>query len=72
MNVPMIIYILGWILKIEGILMLPSFAVGLIYGESCGIWFLVIGAAAILLGSLMSRKRPGDHVFYLKEGCVTI
>ena len=33
MNGAMIVYILGQVLRIEGLLMLPSFFVGLIYGE---------------------------------------
>ena len=43
MNGAMILYILGQVLRIEGLLMLPSFLVGLIYGERQGWVYLVMG-----------------------------
>lgn len=71
MNGAIIVYILGHVLKIEGLLMLPSFLVGLIYREQEGWVYLIVGCVCVVLGSLMSWKRPRNSFFYLKEGCVT-
>ncbi|MGN0370702.1 MAG: TrkH family potassium uptake protein [Butyrivibrio sp.] len=70
MNVAIIRYILGYILKIEGLfLMLPS-VVAAIYHEKEGFFYLGVGVFCIIFGILLSLKKPSDSVFYLKEGCV--
>ena len=51
MNGRMIINILGHVVKIEGLLMLPSFLIGLIYGESQGWVFLTMAAVCLLMGT---------------------
>ena len=71
MNGAMIIYILGHVLRIEGLLMLPSFLVGLIYGESQGWTYLVWGAACFGFGTLITLRKPQNTQIYLKEGCVS-
>ena len=71
MNGAMIIYILGQVLRIEGLLMLPSFLVGLIYGERQGWVFLIWGLVCVLVGTLMTLKKPKNTMIYLKEGCVS-
>ena len=71
MNGAMIVYILGQVLRIEGLLMLPSFFVGLIYGEKQGWAFLLMGAVCLAVGTLMSLKKPKNTMIYLKEGCVS-
>ena len=71
MNGAMIIYILGQVLRIEGLLMLPSFLVGLIYGEKQGWAFLFMGAVCLVVGTMMSLKKPRNTMIYLKEGCVS-
>ena len=71
MNGAMILYILGQVLRIEGLLMLPSFLVGLIYGESQGWTFLVWGLACVGIGTLITLKKPKNTMIYLKEGCVS-
>ena len=71
MNSSIIRYILGQVLKIEGILMLLPCLVALIYQESVGFYYLVTALLCIILGFLMTFKKPSDFVFYLKEGCVT-
>jgi len=70
MNGSMILFILGYVLRIEGLLMLPASLVGLIYGETEGWAYLAVGLLSILLGTWFSRKRPVNTVFYLKEGCI--
>ncbi len=71
MNGAMIVYILGQVLRIEGLLMLPSFLVGLIYGERQGWIFLIWGLVCVLLGTLITLKKPKNTMIYLKEGCVS-
>ena len=70
MNGSMILFILGYVLRIEGLLMLPAFLVGIIYGEPEKWAYLAVAALCILLGTWFIRKRPENSVFYLKEGCV--
>ncbi len=70
MNAYMVFYILGQVLRLEGIFMLlPAFA-GLIYREEQGWVFLIMAAALFFLGFMLSFKKPKDTTIYLKEGCV--
>lgn len=69
MNTSVIKYILGHVLKIEGLLMLLPCAVALIYGETEGIYFAAVALSCLLLSLLAGRKKPESTVFYLKEGC---
>ena len=71
MNIPIIIYIQGKVLMIEGFLMLLPCLVSVIYREKTGFAFLFVGVVCILAGFLSSRKKPENSVFYLKEGCLT-
>lgn len=68
----MILYFLGWVLKIEGILMILPCAIALIYQELSGLYFLGIGLFCVTSGWLMSRKKPSNTVFYAKEGFVSV
>ena len=72
MNIKAIIYILGWILNIEGVFMMLPFVVSLIYGEQQGISFLIIALLCALLGIIIVAKKPKNMVFYEKEGYVTV
>lgn len=70
MNKAIIRYILGTILKTEGFLMILPCIVAIIYHESEGFIYLCVATACILLGFLISLKKPAEHVIYLKEGCI--
>lgn len=70
MNSSMIRYILGYILKTEGALMLLPCLVALLYREPQGWYYLMIAALCGLLGILSSLHKPDSHIFYLKEGCI--
>lgn len=71
MNSSIIRFILGNVLKIEGLLLfLPAIISG-IYLEHEGLSYVSVAAACLLLGFLMTRKPPQNQVFYLKEGCIT-
>lgn len=70
MNRSIIRYILGYILRIEAILMLFPCVVAVIYTEKEGFAFLTVAFICAGLGQLMSMHKPGNNIFYLKEGCV--
>ena len=70
MNGLMIVNILGHVLRIEGLLMLPSFLIGLGYRESTCWVYLIMAAVCVAAGSLMLLKSPKDTFFCLKDGCV--
>ena len=70
MNSSIIRYILGSVLKVEAVLLLLPCLTAVIYQESVGLYYLGIAAACALLGLLMTRRKPQNFVFYLKEGCV--
>ncbi len=71
MNSSIIRFILGYVLKIEAILMLLPCLVAVIYQEKEGLYFLLVAFLCGFLGWLMTRKKPDNYVFYLKEGCVS-
>lgn len=70
MNTSIIRYIIGYIMKIEAILMLFPCVVSAIYRESEGIWYLLVASLCGIVGILLTLKKPMNSVFYLKEGCV--
>lgn len=72
MNTSMIRYILGNVLKIEGLLLFLPVLVSLIYQEiQVGTVYLCTAMATFLVGLLISLNKPSDSLFYLKEGCIT-
>ena len=58
MNKRTIIYILGWVLLIEGLAMQASTLVGLWYHEKNYIYFLFIGLALMALGGIVLVNKP--------------
>ena len=70
MNKSMIAYILGWILKLEGLFMLIPILVAVIYREHNGIWFVVVAACSLALGTLITHRKPENNIFYMREGCI--
>lgn len=70
MNSSIIRFILGYVLKTEAALLLLPCLIALIYSEKEGIWYLPVAAVCLLLGLLMTRRKPTNSVFYLKEGCI--
>lgn len=69
MNKRLIIYILGWVLIIEGAAMQIATVTSLIYREHEGLYFLGTGAVCALLGVLALKiKKPKNMVLYQKAG----
>ena len=72
MNYGMVIYILGWILKIESVMLLLPCIVAVIYRESAGISFLITAVIALVIGTLMSLRKPTRTKVYGRDGFVTV
>lgn len=70
MNTSIIRYLLGCVLKIEAVLMLLPFLVGILYGEHEAFAYLITFALCGILGILLTIKKMKSTIFYLKEGCV--
>lgn len=70
MNRSIVIYVLGYILKTEGILMSLPCLIALLYQESEGWAYVIVALISIFSGYLLTRRKPKDYVIYLKEGCV--
>jgi trk system potassium uptake protein TrkH len=68
MNKRLVLYILGWVLVIEGLAMQGSTLVGLWYHEKTYIYFLVIGVALMVLGGIIVLKKPKNTRMYRKDG----
>lgn len=66
----MIAYILGWIMKLEGLFMLIPVLVALIYREHNGMWFAIVAVCALVFGAVVTHKKPESNVFYMREGCI--
>ena len=63
MNGSIIRFILGNVLKIEGLLLfLPAIVSG-IYFEHEGIYYVSVAAVCLILGFLMTRKKPKSQVW---------
>lgn len=72
MNRRMVIFFLGWVLRIEAILMLLPIIVSAIYREKAV--FTLIGIAAVSYGTgfLCSCKKPANQTLYTREGFVAV
>lgn len=70
MNGAIIRYILGYVLKMEGLLLILPCFVAAIYNETEGFYYLIVGIICMVLGISLSYRKPDNSVFYLKEGCV--
>lgn len=71
MNSSIIRYILGYVLKIEAILLFLPCIVSVIYAEDEGLYYLLVSITILILGHLMTHKKPKNFIFYLKDGCIT-
>lgn len=72
MNIGMIKYFLGWILGLEGALMLLPCLVAVIYRETSGFSIAGVACFAVLSGWLLTHKRPKNTIFYAREGFVSV
>ncbi len=72
MNYSIIRYILCWVLQIIcGLMALPC-VTAVIYQEKSGWAFALVMVLGVLLGEVGKRIKPKSHVFYAREGFVTV
>ena len=72
MNKKMIIYILGKMMGVEGLLLLIPALVSLIYHEKSVISFLIVAAILLAIYMVFGRKLPASKQIYGKEGFVIV
>lgn len=69
MNKRIILYILGWVLIIEGAAMQIATVTSLIYKEHEGMYFVIIGCVSAALGLMAIKiKKPAKMILYQKAG----
>lgn len=69
MNKRIILYILGWVLIIEGAAMQIATVTSLIYREHEGMYFVITGFISAALGFMAIKiKKPAKMVLYQKAG----
>ena len=66
----MIVFILGQIIRLEGLLMIIPCLTSLIYQEHEIFAFLIVIISCLVIGTLMTLRKPANQTIYLKEGCV--
>lgn len=73
MNRKIILKILGWVFSLQGVFMLPSCLVGLIYREyTDALIYLLLAAACSAAGLLLRHVKTESSTFYAKEGFVAV
>lgn len=72
MNRKSVTYFLGWVLKIEAILMLIPMITAVIYKETAGFYFAGVALFSYILGMALSYKKPENTSFYVREGFVIV
>ena len=73
MNYKMLRYITGQLLIVECLLMIPSVIVSLVYGEIARLSaFLIPMIAMLLIGLLLSFKKPENKTLRVKDGFVIV
>ena len=72
MNKKMIVYILGKMMGVEGLLLLIPALVSLIYHEKSVISFLIVAAILLIIYMVFGRKLPASKQIYGKEGFVIV
>ena len=68
MNKRLIVYILGWVLIVEGAAMQIATVTSFIYGEHVGTLFLGVGACRHFGLACRKSKKPKNPVLYQKAG----
>ncbi|MDO5590504.1 MAG: TrkH family potassium uptake protein [Lachnospiraceae bacterium] len=72
MNRRMILYILGKMMGVEGVLLLLPAFVGLVYQEESGGYFLIPAAALAMIYVVFGIRKPKKTKIYAKEGMIIV
>ena len=70
MNLPIIRFVLGSILKIQAFFFLLPIITALVYKEETLPVYLMVAVGSFVIGVLATLKKPKESVFYLKDGCI--
>ena len=72
MNYGMIIYILGYIMKVESAFMLIPMIISAFYNEKSVVAFIITIIILLVTGFTCTLKKPRDKVIYAKEGFIIV
>lgn len=72
MNYLIVKSIIGRVLYFEAAFMLLPCITSLIYQEYSGWSFVFTALLCVLIGAILTRKKPTNSIFYVKEGFVTV
>ncbi len=72
MNYRIIAYIVGWVFNLQAIFMVLPILTAVIYGEKDIFAFFAAIVVCLVLGLPLTRKKPSNKVFYIKDGCVAV
>ena len=72
MNYRIIAYIVGWVFNLQAIFMVLPCIAAVIYQEEELYDFLIPIILCLAIGLFLTRKKPRNKVFYIKDGCVTV
>lgn len=72
MNYSIVLYILGCVLKFESAFLVLPALVGLIYREHASISYLAVAVLCLILGVLLTHKKPRSTNLYTREGFVAV
>lgn len=72
MNYSIIFNIIGWVIKVQGFLMLLPALVSVIYQEKNSGIFFSCAVIYYIVGKFLTLKKPKDNRFYAKEGFVAV
>ena len=72
MNYSVIRYIIGWVIKLEGLFLLLPSLVGLIYLEPQGWSFFFVSLLCLGIGFFLTGKKPENQLYFAREGFVTV
>lgn len=73
MNTAMILYFLGWVLKVEAISLLLPMLTAVIYGEWHELWsFVIVAVLCALIGFACTAKKAKKPTFFAREGFVCV
>ena len=70
MNIKSVLYVLGWILRLESVFMLLPVTCSLIYRESEGFAFAAVAVCALAASLLLAGTKKKEITFYAREGFV--
>ncbi|NLJ89975.1 MAG: TrkH family potassium uptake protein [Clostridiales bacterium] len=72
MNLKMVVFILGYIMRLEGALLLLPLVVAIYYKDATIASFLITMLLLFLIGYILSFKKPKNQIIYAKEGLVIV